>query len=58
MTIDTILFDLDNTLALYDEPHFYAQYLPLVAQRFADVLPGDDFQARLVNAVRGFRRRD
>jgi len=58
MTIDTILFDLDNTLALYDEPRFYAQYLPLLAQHFADVLPGDDFQARLVGAVRGLRRND
>lgn len=55
MTIDTVLFDLDNTLVLYDEPLFYQHYFPLIAGRFADLLPFADFRTRLVQAVRGLR---
>ena len=49
--INTVLFDLDNTLALYDEMKFAQYYFPRLAARFADVLPTEKFAERLINST-------
>jgi FMN phosphatase YigB (HAD superfamily) len=49
--IKTVLFDLDNTLALYDEMKFAQYYFPRLAARFTDVLPTEKFAERLMNST-------
>jgi HAD superfamily hydrolase (TIGR01549 family) len=48
--LKAVLFDIDNTLILYDETRFLQRYLPMVAARFKDLIPTDRFADRLMQA--------
>jgi HAD superfamily hydrolase (TIGR01549 family) len=45
-----ILFDLDNTLILFDEMELLRHYLPAVAQEFTDIMPVDFFRERILSS--------
>ena len=49
--LNAILFDLDNTLILYDEIEFYKQYFPRISRAFIDLWPAAEFRARLTAAT-------
>jgi FMN phosphatase YigB (HAD superfamily) len=46
-----ILFDLDNTLILFDEARFYQEYFRSIETLFAALMPGDTFRKRLITAT-------
>ncbi len=46
-----VLFDLDNTLILFDEVSFMSGYFPLLAGKFSDILAPDKFAAKLLQAT-------
>lgn len=49
MTLDAVLFDLDNTLLLFhSEQEFFADYLRLVSASFSDHCPPDRFAHQLL----------
>lgn len=50
--LKAVLFDLDNTLVLYDEAHFYEGYFRGISPLFADLLPPERFRERLIRATR------
>ena len=50
--LNAILFDLDNTLILFDETRFYQGYFQRIIPLFSDVISPDKFQARLMAATR------
>lgn len=50
--IEAILFDIDNTLILFDENSFFEAYLKMLVPRFTDIFPPEDFRERLVSATR------
>ena len=43
-----VLFDLDNTLILYNEPAFLQQYFGKLATVFADLIPPDNLPERIL----------
>ena len=49
--LNAILFDLDNTLILYDEIEFYKAYFPRISRAFIDIWPPDEFRTRLIAAT-------
>lgn len=49
--LKAILFDLDNTLILFDEARFYQEYFRRIERRFADLMPADIFRKRLISAT-------
>ena len=49
--LTTILFDLDNTLILFDEARFYQEYFRRIETLFADLMPADTFRKRLITAT-------
>jgi FMN phosphatase YigB (HAD superfamily) len=49
--LNAILFDLDNTLILYDEIEFYKAYFPRISRAFVDIWPPDEFRTRLIAAT-------
>lgn len=49
--LKAILFDLDNTLVLFDEARFYQSYFRRIEKRFADIMPADKFMERLISAT-------
>ncbi len=49
--LKAILFDVDNTLIFFDELKFYKRYLFQVSQVFADMMPFDLFQKKLLSAT-------
>lgn len=49
--LKAILFDLDNTLILFDETSFYQEYFRRIERRFADLMPADIFRKRLISAT-------
>ena len=49
--LQAVLFDLDNTLAIYDESAFFERYLKAVAPYFADLLRPHDLHQKLVAAT-------
>ena len=49
--LEAILFDLDNTLILFDELELLKQYLPKVSRVFADVMPFDEFRRRILSST-------
>jgi FMN phosphatase YigB (HAD superfamily) len=49
--LKAILFDVDNTLIYFDELMFYKKYLSQVSQVFADLMPFDLFQKKLLLAT-------
>jgi FMN phosphatase YigB (HAD superfamily) len=50
--LKAILFDLDNTLIYFDELTFYKKYTAQVSEGFADMIPLDLFQKKLLSAIR------
>ncbi len=53
-----VLFDIDNTLILYDEYAFFSRYIPGITKRFADVIPPDEFPQRLIGATQKLMQND
>jgi FMN phosphatase YigB (HAD superfamily) len=51
-----ILFDLDNTLVLFDEPAFYERYFASICHSFSDIFPPEEFRNRLLRATMALRR--
>lgn len=54
--LKAILFDLDNTLILFDEPAFYEGFFRRIIPLFSDVIPPDEFRNRLIAAIRAMVR--
>jgi FMN phosphatase YigB (HAD superfamily) len=50
--LKAILFDLDNTLILFDEDRFYQGYFQRMEKLFVDIIPPDKFVGRLISATR------
>jgi FMN phosphatase YigB (HAD superfamily) len=50
--LNAILFDLDNTLVLFDEAKFYQGYFKQIEPLFADIMKADKFRERLIRATR------
>jgi FMN phosphatase YigB (HAD superfamily) len=48
--INTLLFDIDNTLILFNETDFFQTYLPAITAHFSDLMPEALFQERIVSA--------
>jgi FMN phosphatase YigB (HAD superfamily) len=46
-----ILFDLDNTLILFNESRFYEEYFRRIETWFSDLMPADIFRKRLISAT-------
>jgi FMN phosphatase YigB (HAD superfamily) len=49
--LKTVLFDLDNTLLLFDEAAFFKRYIALVQVEFQDIMPGDVLGGKLLSAT-------
>ncbi|MDD5312912.1 MAG: HAD family hydrolase [Dehalococcoidia bacterium] len=49
--LKAVLFDVDNTLIFFDEVKFIKAYIPLVARRFTDLMPADQFGEKLLAAT-------
>jgi FMN phosphatase YigB (HAD superfamily) len=56
--LKAILFDLDNTLVLFNENTFYRGYLSRIQALFADILPPEKFLERLMTATRALVQND
>jgi len=56
--LKAILFDLDNTLIYFDELTFYKKYLSQVSQVFADLMPFELFQKKLLSATQALMDND
>jgi len=50
--LKAILFDLDNTLILFDEAKFYQSYFREIKKLFTDIIPADQFVERTISATR------
>ena len=50
--LKAILFDLDNTLILFDEARFYQGYFRKIEKLFTDIMSADEFVKQLINATR------
>lgn len=50
--LEAILFDLDNTLILFDETEFFDHYFRIIAQSFSDMMPPELFLKKLIDATR------
>lgn len=53
--LDAILIDLDNTMILFDETEFYIRFMKQIIPYFEDIMPGDQFRDRLLQAIRDLR---
>ncbi len=49
--LNAVLFDIDNTLILFDEMKFHDLYFPGITPMFTDIMPADDFHERLITAT-------
>jgi FMN phosphatase YigB (HAD superfamily) len=49
--LKAVFFDVDNTLIYFDELTFYKKYLSQVSRVFADIMPFDLFQKKLLLAT-------
>ncbi len=50
--IKAVLFDLDNTLILFDEIEFYELYVYKLSQHFKDIMSTSEFARRLMASTR------
>ena len=50
--IKAVLFDIDNTLILFNEHKFMEGYLPSVFKEFSDILEQEEFFMRIMNATK------
>jgi len=48
--LEAVLFDLDNTLILFDENEYFKNYISKVAIWFKDLMPEELFKVRLMTA--------
>lgn len=48
--LEAILFDLDNTLILFDENEYFKSYISKIALWFSDLMPEPVFKKRLMTA--------
>jgi FMN phosphatase YigB (HAD superfamily) len=51
LDIEAVLFDLDNTLILFDEKEFYKTYTFKLSQHFKDVLTHQEFAQKLMSST-------
>jgi len=49
--LQAVLFDIDNTLILFDEIKFFQVYLPKIATVFADIFPLESFNKRIITST-------
>lgn len=49
--LSAILFDLDNTLILFDEESYFHRYMELVQQDFSDLIPAEELGRKLLFAT-------
>jgi len=56
--LKAILLDLDNTMALFDEPGFYKRYFKRIAPYFSDLFPAGDFLKRMIRATQDLKEND
>ena len=56
--LKAVLFDLDNTLILFNEVKFISAYFPLIAETFADVLHAGSFAEKLLQATMELHKND
>lgn len=56
--LKAVLFDLDNTLILFDEAQFIGRYFPSVAAKFADVITPRSFSDKLMLATIEMHKND
>jgi HAD superfamily hydrolase (TIGR01662 family) len=56
--LKAVLFDLDNTLILFEEEKFLMGYYPVLMARFAGVFPDGQFAERLMKATIVLRDND
>jgi len=54
--LKAILFDLDNTLIMFDEDIFYAGYIKRISSVFADIMPAGEFIDRLITSTRSLKK--
>jgi FMN phosphatase YigB (HAD superfamily) len=54
--LKAVLFDLDNTLVLFDEAKFYQGYFKEIQKRFVDIMAPEKFLERLIHATRTLLR--
>jgi FMN phosphatase YigB (HAD superfamily) len=50
--IEAVLFDIDNTLILFDENAFFDAYLKKLVPRFSDIFTPENFRERLIGSTR------
>ena len=56
--LKAVLFDLDNTLILFEEVKFLNGYYPVLVARFKDIFPDGQFAERLMKATVELRNND
>jgi HAD superfamily hydrolase (TIGR01662 family) len=56
--LKAVLFDLDNTLILFEEVKFLNGYYPVLVARFKDIFPDGKFAERLMKATVELRNND
>jgi HAD superfamily hydrolase (TIGR01662 family) len=56
--LKAVLFDLDNTLILFEEEKFLMGYYPVLVARFAGIFPDGQFAERLMKATVVLRDND
>ncbi|MCK4828134.1 hypothetical protein KA005_71050, partial [bacterium] len=56
--LKAILFDIDNTLILFDEKNFFRNYLPLIYRSFADLMPFELFKNKLLTSSQDLLEND
>ncbi len=58
MNINAILFDLDNTLILFDEKQFFKTYSKKLYYSFMDLLPPEKFMQKLLSSTKAMTEND
>jgi len=56
--LKAVLFDLDNTLILFEEMKFIRGYFPALAARFADIMPEGQLADKLMKATLELHKND
>jgi len=56
--IKAVLFDLDNTLILFDEAYYFKNYIHKISLAFEDIMPIQLFQQRLIGATQALIQND
>lgn len=49
---EAVLFDIDNTLILFEENAFFRAYMTRLTPKFLDIFTAEQFQQRLIGATR------